>query len=151
LEKVVINTDTGQLGTPADFVRRFAELWANPGIHADRFGELLGSDIRLIAPMTPTTTNRARGLRALHKVFAATPDIRASVLRWSETEDALFIEMRFTATIGGREVSWYNVDRFRFSDGVAVERVAYFDPSILQRALLRDPRGWVQLLRMRFG
>ncbi|MGB5809045.1 MAG: nuclear transport factor 2 family protein [Polyangiales bacterium] len=148
LDAVLIDTDAGTRGTPADFVARFAELWSNPQLHAPVFGQLLGRRIRLVAPMTPTTTDRESGLHSLRKVFVAVPDLRASVLRWSQADDALFIEMRFTGTIGGRKVSWNNVDRFRFEGGVAVERVAYFDPTVLQRALLRSPSGWVQLLRL---
>ncbi|MEM7437599.1 MAG: nuclear transport factor 2 family protein [Myxococcota bacterium] len=148
MDEVVINVHTGLRGTPAAFVARFEELWANPRGHADHFGDLLSPEIRLIAPMTPTTTDRVSGMRALQNVFNAAPDLRADVLNWSEAGDVLFIEMRFTATIGGREVSWRNVDRFRFVEGVAVERVAYFDPSVLQRSLLRNPRGWLQLAKL---
>ncbi|MEM7138489.1 MAG: nuclear transport factor 2 family protein [Myxococcota bacterium] len=148
LDEVVIHVDTGSRGAPAEFVARFAELWANPRAHADPFGELLSPEVRLIAPMTPTTRDRVSGMRALQNVFNAAPDLRADVLNWSLAVDVLFIEMRFAATIGGRKVSWHNVDRFRFAEGVAVERIAYFDPSVLQRALLRNPRGWLQLAKL---
>ena len=67
--------------------------------------------------------------------------------RWSASDDVLFIEMTFRATIGGRIVEWPNVDRFLFADGRAVERVAYFDPLRVRRALLGSLRGWLQIGR----
>lgn len=146
---IVIDTETGARGTAEDFVSRFTELWASPNGRAEPFGVLLSPDVRLIAPMTPTTNTRATGLRALQKVFDAAPDLRADVLGWSARENVVFIEMRFTATLGGRTVSWYNVDRFRFDEaGAAIERVAYFDPSTLRRALLRSPSGWLQAAKL---
>ncbi len=149
LDNIVINTKTGLRGPPRDFVARFEELWANPSAQVDEFSELLAANVRLVAPMGRTTVGHADGLRALRRIFTALPDLRATVLRWAETDDALFIEMQFTATIGGREITWWNVDRFRFEGGVAVERVAYFDPSVLRRAFLGSVRGWVQLSRLR--
>jgi len=59
--------------------------------------------------------------------------------------------MTFSATLGRRRVEWRNVDRFVLRDGLAVERVAFFDRSRVRRALLSSPRGWRQLLRLRFG
>ena len=38
-------------------------------------------------------------------------------------------------------------DRFLFAEGKAIERIAYFDPAEVGRALLRNPVGWRQLLR----
>ncbi|MGI9452149.1 MAG: nuclear transport factor 2 family protein, partial [Geminicoccaceae bacterium] len=83
--------------------------------------------------------------------FRAMPDLRADVQRWSANDDVLFIEMSFFATIGGRVITWRNVDRFLFRNGVAVERTAFFDPARVQRAFLANPRGWFQLARLRSG
>ena len=59
--------------------------------------------------------------------------------------DTLYIDMVFTATIGRREISWPNIDRFRFENGLAVERRAFFDPLALLPSFLASPTGWRQL------
>ncbi|WP_167561757.1 nuclear transport factor 2 family protein [Bosea lupini] len=148
-EHVVIDTMTGQTGSYADWVAAFAERWADGKANLDRFMQILGPDIVLKAPGLRTTRGRAAGYRAFAGTFAALPDLTGKVLRWSASEDVLFIEMTFSATIGRQLISWNDVDRIRFENGVAVERVAYFDPSRIRRAYLGSFAGWRQLWRIR--
>lgn len=151
LRSIVINTKTGARGTPADFVENFKRLWAAPAALVEEFMDALSPDVRLVAPLGVITVGHERGLRSLRRLFAALPDMRGEIDRWAETDDALLIEMRFIATIGGRRLEWPNVDRFRFVDGIAVERVAYFDPMPLRRAFMRNFTAWKQLRRLRRG
>jgi hypothetical protein len=57
--------------------------------------------------------------------------------------------MRFKATVGAAVTEWPNIDRFRFIDGHASERIAFFNPAPIRRAYLGHWRGWRQLWRMR--
>ncbi|MGI9424060.1 MAG: nuclear transport factor 2 family protein [Hyphomicrobiaceae bacterium] len=149
---VVLDTRSNERGTMSDWVAAFAEVWKSPRENIDRLLELLDENVVLKAPTTPPVSNgTVESRRAFERTFRAMPDLRAEVHRWSAEEDVLFIEMSFTATIGGRVVTWRNVDRFLFRNGVAVERIAFFNPSKLRRAFLANPRGWTQLVRLRIG
>jgi hypothetical protein len=135
----------------AEFVERFRTIWADPPAHLDHFLDFLHPDVRLTAPIVGSTRGRPAGLQAFRAAFAVLPDLRAEVRDWAGAGETLFIEMDFTATIGGRKVIWRNVDRFTFEGGVAVERRAFFDPFALLGAFARRPSGWRQLWRLARG
>ncbi len=143
---------TRQRGRADDCVRVFAYVWNAPRENLDRLLALLGDDVVLRAPTNPPVTHGKKAARAaFERVFRALPDLRADVIRWNASQDVLFIEMTFHTTIGGRNVSWANVDRFLFEDGVAVERTAFFDSAILRKAYMRDLSSFAQFLRIRFS
>jgi ketosteroid isomerase-like protein len=148
---VVVNICTGKRGSYDDWVAAFGECWAHGGTNLDSFLEILAPDIVLKAPGLRPTSGHAAARRAFARVFSIWPDLTATVHRWAVRDNTLFIEMTFSATIGGRPVVWDNVDRFFFRDGTAVERVAYFDPTPIRRAYLGSFRGVVQLIRLRLG
>ncbi|HLP31101.1 MAG TPA: nuclear transport factor 2 family protein [Geothrix sp.] len=145
--KVVLHTPSGDIGDISDWVARFSEGWAAGNRCTDQLVNLLGPDVRLVAPGLRSTRGRVAALSAFRKTFEVLPDLTAQVHRWSATGEALFLEMTFRATIGGRVLEWHSVDRVLFHDGVAVERVAYFNPLKVRRAFLRSPAGWLQLIR----
>ena len=144
---VVIDTRSGETGDIALWMARFTERWQRGKASIDGFMDLLGADIKLIAPGLRPTQGRAAGRAAFQKTFDVLPDLTAEVLRWSASGDMLFIEMTFTATIGGKRIDWHNIDRFLFKDGLAVERIAFYNPAKVQRAFLSGPKGWMQLVR----
>lgn len=146
---VFIDPDTGATGSHAEWVAAFAARWAQGAGALERFLDIMDAEIRLAAPGLKPTVGRAAGTAAFARVFAALPDLTGEVHRWAARGDALFIEMTFAATIGGRLVKWGNIDAFRFENGCAVERTAYFDRLQLQRAYLRNLRGFWQLIRLR--
>lgn len=157
---VLIDTVSGERGEIADWVATFGALWSGGRANLDRFMDLFSPDVRLAAPGFRPTTGRDAGLRAFSRTFAALPDLTAELHGWSASLTAgpdgaasglLFVEMTFTATLGGRLTRWRNVDRFEFRGGVAAERVAFLDPTRVRRALLRNLSGWRQLLRLRLG
>ena len=151
LSEVVINTRTGARGTIVDWVVAFTDLWSAPAQNVDRFTDLLDPQVRLIAPGVPTTIGDAAARLAFRRLFKALPDMRGDVTRWSAAGNALFIEMTFTATVGGRHITWPNVDRITFGDGAATERTAYFDPTPVRLAFLGSPRGWRQFAIILWG
>ena len=144
----VVDTSSGARVGIADWVTAFAEVWKAPRERLDQLLALLDENVVLKAPTTPPVMKgHSESRRVLERAFPAMPDWRAEVHRWSAEDDTLFIEMSFSATIGGKPVTWRNVDRFLFRDGVAVERTAFFNP--VRRAFLANLRGWLQLLRLR--
>lgn len=149
---VVIDHRTGRRGDMGEWVDAFAQVWAAPRQELDRLMALLDRDIVLVAPSTPPrSVGQAAGRKAFERAFRAMPDLRATVRRWSATDEVLFIEMTFHATIGGREVAWDDVDRILFKDGRAIERIAYFDPTPVRKAFTKNLRAMGQLMRMRMG
>ena len=150
--EVVLNTRTGETGNISAWVSKFTSLWKGGQSNINEFMDLLSSDVRLIAPGFRTTVGRAAGLSAFARTFDVLPDLTASVVRWSANDDVLFVEMTFSATIGRRQAQWYNVDRFIFLDGLAVERVAFYNPNRVRREFLKSPAGcWQLFKRLRSG
>jgi hypothetical protein len=72
------------------------------------------------------------------------------VHRWGATADGVLIEFTQSGTVGGRPVSWDAVDRFVVGeDGLATERVSYFDSAPIALTVARRPRAWPAFLRSR--
>jgi steroid delta-isomerase-like uncharacterized protein len=131
-----------------EFVERFASAWATSDLEA--LMALLADDVVLIQPMMPATVGKAQSREEFSRLFALIPDLHATVHRWAARGQVVFIEFTLTGTLGGRELSWPAVDRFLIRDGLAAERVSYFDPLPLGVHALRRPRAWGRLLRARF-
>jgi len=132
----------------ADFARRFAEFWAAPA--PERLGALLAEDVRLVAPMTPTTSTLAEGERAFAGLFELIPDLTAEVHDWGATEEGVLIDFTLSGSAGGAPISWRAVDRIAIGeDGLATERVSHFDSLPLILAVARRPRVWPAFLRSR--
>jgi hypothetical protein len=137
----------------ADFARRFAEFWAAPA--PERLDAILAPQVRLIAPMTPTTHTLEEGRRTFSELLELIPDLTAEVHRWGATTDGVLIEFTLSGNAGGGPISWHAVDRFVLGeDGLATERISYFDSAPIALAVARRPRAWpsfgrVQLRRLR--
>jgi hypothetical protein len=131
-----------------DFVDRFAEYWRAPT--PEGLSTVLAERTRLVAPMTPTTHTLADGRRAFADLFELIQGMTAEVHRWGATEDGVLIEFTVTGTAGGGPISWDAIDRFVVGpDGLATERVTYFDPMPLVLTAARRPRAWPAFLRSR--
>jgi hypothetical protein len=130
----------------ADFARRFAEFWQAPAV--ERLDTVLAPDARLSGPMVPTTIGLEAGKRAFADLFELIPDMTAEVHRWGATDDGVLIEFTIRGTAGGSPISWEAVDRFVLDeDGLATERVTYFDSLPLALFVLRRPRSWAAFAR----
>jgi SnoaL-like domain len=131
-----------------DFVERFAEYWRAPT--PERLDMVLAPDVRLVTPMTPETHGLEAGKRAFAEVFELIDDMTAEVHRWGTTSDGVLIEFTLSGTAGGGPISWGAVDRFVIGpDGLATERITYFDPMPLILTTARRPRAWPGFLRSR--
>jgi hypothetical protein len=132
----------------ADFVARFKAYWEAPtpeGLEA-----VLAPQTRLVAPLTATTHTREEGIRAFAVLFQLVEGMSAEVHRWGATADGVLIEFTVTGRAGGKPISWHAVDRFVVgADGLATERVSYFDSAPLAMTLARRPRSWPAFVRGR--
>jgi SnoaL-like protein len=133
----------------ADFAERFASFWRAPA--PERLDALLAPDVRLVAPLTPTTHGLADGRRSFASILELIPDLTAEVRAWGPTEYGLLIEFTLAGNAAGRvSVSWDAVDRIVLrEDGLATERVSHFDPTPLALSLARHPRLWPAFARTR--
>jgi limonene-1,2-epoxide hydrolase len=130
------------------FVDRFETQWSKS--NADALGELLTDDVVLIQPAMPSITGKQAANEAFSRLFRLIPDLHVRVHRWAARDEVLFIEFTLIGTFGGREVSWPAVDRFLLRDGLAAERISYFDPMPLMLTVLKRPRGWRRLVTSGF-
>lgn len=113
-----------------DFARRFAAYWSAPTVEG--LGTLLRSDVRLAAPLTPTTSGLEEGGETMAGLFEAIPDLTGQVHRWGPHPDGCFIEFTLRGTLNGAPIAWRAVDSFELdADGLASERVSFFDPAPL--------------------
>jgi hypothetical protein len=141
---------TGGVEAAADFARRFAEYWTAPT--PEGLDSVLAERVRLVAPMSSTAETLAEGKRVFAALLELIPDLTAEVHRWGTTADGVLIEFTLSGTAGGRPIAWSAVDRFVIgADGLATERVSYFDSGPIVRTALSRPRAWPALLRSRRG
>jgi hypothetical protein len=132
----------------ADFVARFESYWRAPTPRG--LETVLAPKTRLVAPLTPTTHTREEGIRAFASLFELVAGMSAEVQRWGATADGVLIEFTISGRAGGSPISWHAVDRFVIgADGLATERVSYFDSAPLALTLARRPRAWPSFLRAR--
>jgi hypothetical protein len=132
----------------ADFARRFGEYWRAPT--AAGLATVLAPRARLVGPMLPVTETLEEGQRAFGELLELIPDLTAEVHRWGATADGVLIEFTLSGTAGGGPISWHAVDRFVLGeDGLATERVNYFDSAPVALTVARRPRAWPGFLRSR--
>ncbi len=132
----------------ADFVRRFEEYWRTPT--PEGLASLLAPDVLLVTPLMPTAHTLADGQRAFAALFDLIPDLTGEVHRWGATEDGVLIEFTLSGTAGGKPISWHAVDRFVVGeDGLADERISYFDSAPIALTVARRPRTWPGFARSR--
>ncbi len=135
-------------GMAADFARRFAAYWEAPT--PEGLKTVLAERVRLVAPMTPKTETLAEGQRAFAGLFELIGGLTGEVHRWGATEDGVLIEFTLSGIAGGKPISWSAVDRFVLGDdGLATERVTYFDSMPVALAAATRPRAWPAFLRSR--
>ncbi len=132
----------------ADFARRFAEYWRAPT--PERLDMVLADQVHLVAPMTPVTHTLAEGQRAFAGLFELIPDLTGEVHRWGATADGVLIEFTLSGTAGGKPIAWNAVDRIVLGeDGLAIERISYFDSAPIALSAIGRPRAWPAFLRSR--
>lgn len=131
----------------ATFVEGFERFWARPDPSA--LHDLLHPDAHLVQPMMPEMHSAAGYATRLQRLLAVCPDLSGQLRRWDAVDDGVVIEHSLGATIGGKRVEVDVFDRIRLREGKVVERIAYFDPLPVLRAVVTRPRAWVQLVRAR--
>jgi SnoaL-like domain len=137
------------------WVDAFAEGWrapAGPEAFADHFEPWLDPQVRLIQPQTPMLVGHAAFReRFVRPLFALVPDLHGTVEGWASNGDTVYIELRLEGTVGRQPVTMHTCDRVELRDGVAIERLAYIDPTPLMTAIARTPRAWPRFIRQQLS
>lgn len=151
-DEVTLDTRTGATGSIHDWMERFAQCWTAPAERLEDMLALLSDDVVLEAPTIPPRSEGKDDARAAFlNAFRMFPTLVGQVHRYSFAGEVLFIEWSQSAMIGKRRLSWRIVDRFLFRDGVACERIAYFDALRIRNAILASPASILQYMRFRRG
>jgi ketosteroid isomerase-like protein len=117
-------------------VARFDELWRSGQDRLEELLRLLDVGVTLTAPGLRSTHGREAARKAFRLTFRMLPDLRARVNHWRGDAGLLFIDMTFSVRLpNGSRFTWDSVDRIRFANGRAIERVAYHDPAPVRQAL----------------
>lgn len=132
-------------GDADDFVTRFAEFWSRPS--PEGLPGLLHPDVVLVQPLVAPMIGIAAAQEDFRRIWTCLPDLRGHVDRWRGDSAALFIEFRLHARVGADAIEWPVVNRIVLDDGLAIERVTYFDPLVVLPGLLRHPSVWWRWLR----
>ena len=104
-----------------------------------------------LSALTRTTVGIPAARAGFAQLLATLPDLSGRVHRWSADDQAIYIDFSLSATLGRERFEWEAIDRFRLRDGLAIERVSYFDPLPLVAAVLRHPSVWPRLARLGIG
>ncbi len=136
-------------GGEAQFIADFTAAWNAPT--PERLVALLHQDVVLHQPNKPPIHGRAAALADFRRLFTFLPGLRGDVVRACGAAGVVFIEWRMQFPIGRRGVALAAVDRFLLRDGLAIERVVYFDQLPLIAAVLTHPSLWPGFARYRFG
>jgi len=131
---------------PAAFVAKFERHWSAPS--AEGMAALLTADVVLVQPLSRTTHGLAQGQAAFANILRWVPDLRAHVDDWCARDARLFIDFRLTGTFGGTHLVLPAVDRITLRADYASERVSYFDPSPILRAVCTRPTAWFDAMRL---
>lgn len=124
----------------------FAKGWDRPDPHA--WDELLAEDAELVQPLLRSGRGRAVWHEEARRLLRLAPDLRGDVLTWSGCDDVVFIDLRLSATIGGKPLVFRSVDKLLITaDGRVLRREAFFDPGPIALTLLRRPGAWLRSAR----
>lgn len=146
------STANGSVSAEAEaWVEQFIAGWRAPTdaeSFADHFDRIISDDVRMVQPQIPTAVGRQAFREAfVRPVFSLISDLHASVHHWAASGDVVLIEFTLAGTLGGRPVSWDAVDKVTLRDGIAIERISYFDPLPLLGAVATRPRSWPRFAR----
>lgn len=128
-------------------VELFAKGWDRPHPHA--WDELLAEDAELVQPLLRSGRGRAVWQEEARRLLQLAPDLRGDVLAWAGCDDVVFIDVRLSATVGGKPLTFRSVDELLISpDGRVLRREAFFDPAPIALALLVRPKAWFRAARL---
>ncbi len=148
-----VRTYAGPIGWASAHQRvlaAFANGWATPDPHA--WDSLMSENIVLNQPLLQPGTTRKTWHDEAQRLVTLLPDIRGTVVSWAGHEDLMFIELRLTATLGGKPLDFRAVDKLWLTPiGTVLRRDSFFDSAPLIQAVVRRPSSWLPWWRSGLG
>jgi predicted SnoaL-like aldol condensation-catalyzing enzyme len=114
-----------QLRDACAVVERFAQRWERPV--ADELRDLMHADTRNLIPPMTVPADREGVVEHFRQVLQRLPDLHVEVVRWAPTGDAVLIEWRAHASVGGEPLQWQGVDRFNLRGDRMYQAQVYWD------------------------
>jgi hypothetical protein len=131
-------------------VEQFRTGWDQPEPHA--WDAIAGEHMRFVQPMLRDGVGPEVWWEESSRLLALLPDLRADVLSWAGAGETLFIHIGFSASLGGKPLTWEAVDLLRITpEGKAVFRESFFDSIPVATILIRRPRAWLRWWRSGVG
>jgi hypothetical protein len=128
----------------------FTKGWCSPDPHA--WDGLMAENIILNQPLLQPGTTRNTWHDEAQRLVTLLPDIRGQVLGWAGHEDIMFIELRLSATLGGKPLEFRAVDKLWLTPtGTVLRRDSFFDSGPLIQAMVRRPSSWLPWWRSGLG
>ena len=112
-----------------DFYDRFKSFWAAPT--GARVPELIASEA-IIDFSGAGVFSGAEYITVMQAMLDSMAELKVTPLDWAGHGDRIYIAWRSSAVIDGSERQWLGVDRFRLSNGMAVEEQVIFDTAVLR-------------------
>jgi ketosteroid isomerase-like protein len=141
---------TRWLSIHARVLAAFARGWDTPDPHA--WDGLMAEDIELNQPLLQPGTTRKTWHEEAQRLVTLLPDIRGEVVSWVGNEDLMFIELRLTATLGGKPLDFRAVDKLWLTqNGTVLRRDSFFDSAPLIHAVMCRPSAWLPWWRSGLG
>ncbi len=134
-------TTPAQHDAAADWVARFAALWAKPT--PEGFHGMMHEDTQNQIPPMTAPADRAGVIAHFRQVLGMLPDLRLEVVDWAASGDAVMVCWRGSATLMGQLLAWEGIDRVVLRDGRTVAGRAYWDTQRLREdiAAIRARQG----------
>lgn len=133
----------------SSFCRRFEQAWAEPT--PERLASLLTGDVVLYQPQLPPIRGKAAVIAEFTRLLKWLPGTHSVTTRWQENAKEAFIEHTLHFPAGRDFIRLPAVDVFRLENGLARERIVYFDQVKLITGVLKHPSLWPGFIRYRLG
>lgn len=130
------------------FISTFGDIWADPTL--DGLMSSLRDDVRLVQPLSAPLEGKAAARLAFKRILHQFPGLRGEVKGGLGEGSLVFIDWAMIAPVGGREIAIPVIDKFTLQDDMVKERVAYFDPTPVSRAVLRSPSSLMRSVTAQF-
>lgn len=112
----------------------------------------MSENIELNQPLLQPGTTRKTWHDEAQRLVTLLPDIRGKVTSWAGHEDIIFIELRLSATLGGKPLHFRAVDKLWLTQiGTVLRRDSFFDSGPLIQAVLQRPSAWLPWWRSGLG
>ena len=114
-----------------DFYERFKSFWAAPT--GARVAELIAPDATIHFTGAGTFSG-TEYIGVMGQMLASMADMTVTPLDCAGEGERLYIFWEASAVIDGAPRTWVGVDRFRLTNGMAIEEHVIFDSAVLQAA-----------------